>query len=158
MFTFNPRKYIIRVAKYLIYITLLLTLFVFIASITSEAEFKYDSLFRPDTKFQMIAFIVGLSLIYPLVGYIKKRVYTNGTFEQDRDKIIEVLTNSNFVLVEESDSALVFIHRQLFIRVLRLFEDKIVVYKSDTPIVIEGQRKDVYRLARSIEYAVSNKE
>jgi hypothetical protein len=35
-----------------------------------------------------------------------------------------------------------------------MYEDKITVSKIDNPIVIEGLRKDVYRIARTIEWHV----
>jgi hypothetical protein len=41
---------------------------------------------------------------------------------------------------------------------MRMYEDAIVVNFSENPITLDGQRKDVYRLARSIEYAIRKNE
>jgi len=33
-----------------------------------------------------------------------------------------------------------------------MFEDDVTVNFSDNPIILEGQRKDIYRIARTIEW------
>ena len=106
----------------------------------------------------MAGFLFFFSLIYPIFGYIKKKVYINGPFENDREKIIQVFLNTNFVLVSSSETELVFHHKSPFIRLMRMYEDAIIVNFSENPITLDGQRKDVYRLARSIEYAIRSNE
>jgi hypothetical protein len=158
MFTFNPKRYFIRAVKYLVYITIFLFIFIALFSAISGSEFKYEALFRADTKWQMAAFILFFSLIYPIFGYIKKKVYINNTFEQDREKIVNVFLNANFVLVSNEPGKIVFRHKSSFIRLMRMYEDAIILDYTDNPITIEGQRKDIYRLSRTIEYAVRTNE
>ncbi len=159
MLTFNAKRYFIRAIKYLIYMVVFLFLFVSVFALISKEQWSYDVLFRADTKWQMAGFLFFFSFIYPIFGYIKKKVYINGPFEQDKEQIIQVFLNTNFVLVYSSESELVFQHKSPFIRLMRMYEDAIVVNITENPITLEGQRKDVYRLARSIEYAIrSNQE
>jgi hypothetical protein len=40
------------------------------------------------------------------------------------------------------------------LRLMRMYEDTITVNISDNPIIIEGLRKDVYRIARTIEWHI----
>lgn len=158
MFTFNPKRYLIRVAKYIIYLAVFIFLFIAVFSTASGTKLSYEALFRPETKWQMVAFILFFSLIYPFFGYIKKKVYLNDSFDKDKDKIIKVFLNSNFVLTESSPEKLVFRHKSPFIRLMRMYEDSMVLDFTDNPITLEGQRKDVYRLVRAIEYAVRTPE
>ncbi len=158
MFTFNAQRYFIRAIKYLVYMVVFLFLFVSVFAVMSKEQWSYDVLFRADTKWQMAGFLFFFSVIYPLFGYIKKKVYINGPFENDREKIIQVFLNTNFVLVSSSENELVFHHKSPFIRLMRMYEDAIVVNFSENPITLDGQRKDVYRLARSIEYAIRKNE
>lgn len=37
---------------------------------------------------------------------------------------------------------------------MRMYEDDITVDFTDNPITLEGQRKDVYRIARAIEWQI----
>lgn len=158
MLTFNLKRYIIRAVKYLIYMITFLFLFVSVFALISKEQWSYSVLFREETKWQMAGFLFFFSLIYPIFGYIKKKVYINGPFENDREKIIQVFLNTNFVLVSSSETELVFHHKSPFIRLMRMYEDAIIVNFSENPITLDGQRKDVYRLARSIEYAIRSNE
>lgn len=154
MFSFNPKRYFIRAAKYLVYLAVFITLFIILFASVSGTQLSYDAVFRADTKWQMAAFILFFSIIYPFFGYIKKKVYINDTFEKDREKILQVFLNSNFVLAESNPTNLVFRHKSSLVRLLRMYEDSILVDFTENPITIEGQRKDVYRLARAIEYSI----
>lgn len=158
MLTFNTKRYFIRAVKYLTYMVVFLFLFVSAFALMSNEKWSYEVLFRADTKWQMAGFLFFFSFIYPIFGYIKKKVYINGPFENDKEKILQVFLNTNFVLVYSSDAEMVFHHKSQFIRLMRMYEDAIVLNFSDNPITLEGQRKDIYRLARSIEYAIKTNE
>jgi tryptophan-rich sensory protein len=149
---FNFQKYFIRVLKYMVYLAIIFVLIVSIFSLTSSNGFNYENLFRPGTGIQMITFFVVISLIYPLFGFIKKRVYLNKPFSEEREKIVEIFTNSRYKIIAENESTIVFRHTSPFIRAMRMFEDDVTVNFSDNPIILEGQRKDVYRIARTIEW------
>jgi hypothetical protein len=149
---FNFQKYLIRVAKYMVYLAIIFVLIVSIFSLTSSNGFNYENLFRPGTGIQMIIFFVVISLIYPLFGFIKKRVYLNKPFAEEREKIVEIFTNSRYKQVSETETTVTFRHTSPFVRAMRMFEDDVTVNFSDNPIILEGQRKDVYRIARTIEW------
>lgn len=151
---FNLQKYLIRVLKYMVYLVIVFFLIIAVFSITSNREFSYESLFRPGTGIQMIVFFVVISFVYPLFGFVKKRVYLNHTFSEDRQKIVEVFTNGRYKQIGETETTLTFRHTSKFVRVMRMFEDDVTVDFSDNPITIDGQRKDVYRLARTIEWFI----
>lgn len=89
-----------------------------------------------------------------MFGYAKKKVYLNNGFENDREKILEIFKNSKYSVDSETGESIVFKHNSAFLRIVRMYEDKITVSKIDNPIVIEGLRKDVYRIARTIEWHV----
>lgn len=149
---FNFQKYLIRVLKYMVYLAVVFFLIIAIFSVMSKSEFSYQSLFRPGTGIQMIVFFFVISFIYPIFGFVKKPVYLNHSFIEERAKIIEVFTNSRYKQVGETDTTLTFRHTSTLIRVMRMFEDDITVDFSDNPITLDGQRKDVYRIVRTIEW------
>lgn len=152
---FDFAKYFIRVAKYVVYLAIVFVLIISIFSITSNQGqgIKYENFFRPETAPQLIAFFVVMSFIYPFLGFIKKRVYLNKSFAEDKEKIKEIFLNSRYIIVSEDATTITFRHSSTFIRAMRMFEDSIIINFSENPIILEGQRRDVFRLARSIEYA-----
>lgn len=151
---FNFSQYATRAVKYAIYLAVVFVLIVAIFSLTSSNGFDYKNLFRPGTGYQLITFFVVISLIYPLFGYAKRKVYLNNGFENDREKIMEIFKNSKYSIASETPDFIVFKHNSPFLRLVRMYEDKITVSKTDNPITLEGLRKDVYRIARAIEWQV----
>ena len=93
---FNFTQYITRALKYAIYLGVVFVLIVSVFSLTSSGEFDYKNLFRPGTGYQLIIFFVVVSLIYPIFGFAKRKVYLNNGFANDRDKIMEIFTNSKY--------------------------------------------------------------
>jgi tryptophan-rich sensory protein len=154
MKNFNIQKYLIRVVKYMIYMVVVFTLIVAIFSLTSDQTMRYENIFRPDTANQLIIFFVAISLVYPLFGFVSKKVYLNKSFSEDKELITEVFINSKYIVVAETETTITFRHSSTFMRAMRMFEDAIIIDFSDNPIVLEGQRRDLYRLARAIEYAI----
>ncbi len=154
MASFNFQQYITRSAKYLVYLVIVFILVIGIFALTTKQGFNFNTLFREGTEIQIIIFLLAMAFIYPFFGFARKKVYLNKTFAQDRDKIVDVFTRSNFVLDCEGADSVTFRHKSVFMRLMRMFEDKITVNFSDNPIVLDGMRKDVYRIARMIEYAV----
>lgn len=151
---FNIKKYLIRVVKYAIYLTIIFFLIIAIMSITSKQGLHYENFFRPGTGGQLLIFFGVISFVYPFFGFVKKKVYLNRNFAEDKEKIKEVFINCHFVLVSEDATTITFRHSSKFTRAMRMFEDAVVLDFSDNPITLDGQRKEVYRLSRSIEYAV----
>jgi len=152
---FDFVKYFIRVIKYIVYLAIVFFLLVAIFSITSGTGqgIRYENFFRPDTAPQLIIFFVVMSFVYPLIGFIKKKVYLNKSYADDKQTIKEIFLNAKYIVVAEEATTITFRHSSIFIRALRMFEDTIIIDFSENPIIMEGQRRDIFRLARSIEYA-----
>lgn len=151
---FDFKRYLIRAIKQLITFLIALTLIIGVFSITSGKEFRFDTLFRPGTGTQLTIFLLVMSLIYPLFGYVTRKVHLNKSFEEDQTTIKDIFFTNRYVIEGEGKGFVIFRHKSSFIRTMKLFEDTITVDVSDNPIKLEGPRKDVYRLGRMIEYAI----
>ncbi|PKP37040.1 MAG: hypothetical protein CVT97_07145 [Bacteroidetes bacterium HGW-Bacteroidetes-14] len=151
---FNFKQYITRVVKYMIYLAIVFFIIIGIFALTTQSGFKFENLFRPGTGGQMIVFFVVISLIYPFFGFVKKKVYLNKGFADDREKILEIFVHSRYILIGETSTSLTFRHTSAVVRLMRMYEDDITVDFTDNPITLEGQRKDVYRIARAIEWQI----
>lgn len=155
---FDYKRYIIRVIKYMIYIAIIFTLVLAIFALTSGQGLHYENFFRPGTETQLIVFFIAISFVYPLLGFVKKPVYLNKSYEEDKEIIRNVLENARYIVVAESSTTISFRHVSPFIRAMRMFEDTIVIDYSDNPIMISGQRRDIVRMIRAIEYATKKEE
>lgn len=157
---FDFKRYLNRAIKYFIYLSIIFVLIIGIFSISSGKEFNIYNLFRPGTGIQLAIFLTVMSLVYPLFGYVTKKVYLNSSYLQDKTTINDIFLTNRYIIECEGVDFIKFRHKSTFVRTMRMFEDTITLDFSDNPIKIEGQRKDVYRLARMIEYATrdTNKE
>ncbi|MHC1779741.1 MAG: hypothetical protein AB9922_05840 [Bacteroidales bacterium] len=151
---FNLKQYLTRVVKYLVYLVIVFVLVIAIFSLTSKSSFSFSNLFREGTELQIVIFLLVMSVIYPFFGYARKKVYLNKSYTEDKAKILDAFERSRFEVESESGNTLSFRHKSFVVRMFRMFEDRIILDFSDNPIAIEGQRKEVYRIARMIEYAV----
>ena len=93
-----------------------------------------------------------------MFGYVKKEAYLNKGYEQAKEKIDNVFENIGYQVVSEESEKVVYRSKKPLVRFMRVYEDHITVNKSNDTIILEGGRKDVYRIVRAIEYAVNKEE
>ena len=113
----------------------------------------WDFVQKNDWK-SMVAVLALFSLIYPFVGFISRKICTNQPLSAaDKQMIVELFNSAHYVLEKDENKVLVFRHKSTYVRFMRLlFEDTICVDYADSPLVLEGLRRDAYRLSRSVEY------
>ncbi len=125
---------------------------------SSHPEVSFMDLIRQSDIKSMVIFFVAFGFVYPMIGYVKQKVNVNHFTDEDKQEVIRMFEGVNFVLDHEEGTKLVFRHRNLAARIMRLGEDWIEVDYSDNPVVVSGLRKDAYRLSRMIQYYVRQSE
>jgi hypothetical protein len=111
-----------------------------------------DVMIPEQNRLPMIGFIVVFGLVYPFLTFVKKNVYLNKPFEEERDGIVRIFEISGFELVGAEEYKMFFRPKNKFARFMRMMEDVVEVDYSDTPIILNGMRREVYRLSKHIEY------
>ena len=147
-------KYFIRSVKYLVYFTVMcgiILVLTFHFSTKPEGLTLMDMLMVEGSIYKMLAFFVAVAAIYPALGFQKKEVYVSN-IKEHRKEIVELFENANYVIAEESATSITFRLRNPFLRLMRLYEDNIVIDFSQNPVIMEGLRKDILRFSRGIEY------
>lgn len=149
-------KYLIRSLKYFIFICVFFAIVVLLLYYTSahSPETTVFDLFKEGAGLKILIFFVAVAAIYPLFGFVKKDIYTNNNFQERKDDVVKLLREYKYEVVEETSTSITFRHRNMLVRVMRMFEDRIVIDFSGNPVIIDGVRKDVYRFARLIERVV----
>ena len=154
---FDFKRYIIRVAKYLIYFVVLMSIPLIVFSIASDQPFDLNTLLVPGSTSKIVIIIIAFALFYPMIGFSSQNVYINNAFEQDREKIEGVFANSRYIVDQRTDKTISFRHSSSFSRLLSMYEDTIVLDFSENPLVLTGARKNVTRFARMITYAITER-
>ncbi len=146
-------KYIIRAVKYFFYIGIIFSLLVTIMFYTSEVPEGTTvlDLFKEGAWWKILLFFVAFSAVYPSIGYQKKEIYSNGNWDQKKKEIKSLFENANFILKEETPTSMTFILKNKLLRLIKTYEDTIILDYSSEPATISGLRKDTLRFSRSIE-------
>ncbi|MCL2738544.1 MAG: hypothetical protein FWE30_03755 [Bacteroidales bacterium] len=149
-------SYFIRFVKHLVYLGIIMTLMlVLVFYLSKPVGLNHFWELIPASNWWHIAlFLTVFAAAYPFINYVDRKVYLNRPFAQDRDMLIDALLQAHYQIESDHGSQIVFRHKSPFTRLIRLYEDRITLDYSDNPIVLHGLRKDVYRFARSMEYAV----
>lgn len=151
---FNFGRYLIRVVKYIIYYSLFILALLAIVYYTSDhqAITSFWELIRPESQRNLIILIVAFAAVYPFIGFEKKEVYTLRAFDKDKDTVMDIVKECGYVLLSDQDNIMTFRVKNMVTRIFRVFEDKLVLDYSSNPLIVEGMRKDIARLASHMEY------
>ncbi len=134
-------------------VAVLFSIIVLVMFYTSE----HDANLRPWNLFdgqwvKIILFFVAYAAVYPLIGYSKKEVAFGDGFSERRQEIIGLLREMNLVPEEASEPNVLKLHNKSgIIRALRLFEDTVTLSDNAGMVTVEGQRKDVVRVAMKLD-------
>lgn len=151
-------KYFIRSVKYLIFVVALFAILVGIMLLTSPKGTTIEALFIPGAMPKILLFFVLIAAIYPMFGYIKKEAFLNKDYTEVKNIIDDVFNAAGYVIASEDSEKVVYQSSKPLTRFMRLYEDYIILNKTDNPIVLEGGRKDVYKLIRAIEFRINKDE
>lgn len=134
-------------------VAVLFSIIVLVMFYTSE----HDANLRPWNLFdgqwvKIILFFVAYAAVYPLIGYSKKDIAFGDGFSERRQEIIGLLREMNLVPEEASEPNVLKLHNKSgIIRALRLFEDTVTLSDNAGMVTVEGQRKDVVRVAMKLD-------
>lgn len=146
-------QYLKRFFKFLIYFALLVTALLAIVYFTTEHRegIRFFDLIDPSKQSRFFVFLVVLAAVYPFVGFIRRKIYSERPFSEDKDAVKGIFSKLDYVLISDREGLMVFRPRKAFVRFMRLYEDAVRVDYTGSPIVVSGLRKDTYRLSRAME-------
>ncbi|MDR0295569.1 MAG: hypothetical protein LBH91_05195 [Prevotellaceae bacterium] len=124
----------------------------------SHPDITFMDLIRRSNIPMLVIFLVAFGFVYPMIGYVKQKIYASKPFDEYKQEVIRMFLQLNFVLVSDEDKKLVFRHKSAVARLMRLYEDTIVLDYSESPILLIGLRRDTYRLSRMVQHYIHNTE
>ncbi len=148
-------KYIVRAVKYFIYLIVLLTLIIAVMVLAGFVESDVSKIFVNgyDSLWQIGLLMAVFAVIYPRFGFSTRTAHFYGTPEEADAALRNVMDLHGYKLEKEEDGVKCFIKRSPVSRLLKMYEDRIVVTHTAAGLEMEGLTKDMVRLASGIEAA-----
>lgn len=148
-------RYLIRSLKYLVYFAVIFFLIVGIVYLFSSqkaAGLSFVDLFKEGSLPKIALFFVLVSAIYPKLSFYKKELYLNGDFTKYAEIIDDIMKKLDYVPEKQEAGCVTYIKNSTYARLTRMFEDRVTFETADTPVKVEGYRKDLLRILSAINY------
>lgn len=154
-------KYIIRSLKYLLVLCVLYVALMWLSSVsTYGGAVDTMTLLRAQLSSErgvwLVVAFVALALFYPKFGYVRRGV-AGADIEADRVRIDNAMQLYGFKFAEVRDGALVYRAEGVVRRLILLFEDEIVVRRTEGGVEVEGKRREAVRIIFQLSAYIDNK-
>lgn len=159
-------KYIVRVIKYFVYITMVMALMLVVLSALGLVSSDINVMFRDgwNSVWKILVMFFLVSLVYPRFGYTRRTVHIPGSYDQIRDGVVSYMEEHRYRLDREEGENLTFKQSPLFkneflrIRGLGFFNEPIQMERDFAGFIMEGATRKVTRLASGLEAKFRNPE
>ena len=147
-------KYIVRVLKYFVLVTVVMALLLLVLALLGYVEKDVDSMFRNGWKsiWQIALMFLVVAAIYPRFGFCKRGAILPGAYEDIRPGLVRYMAGRGYEIEKEEGENLSFRLKSPLQRFLRLlFEDRITFTRDRAGFYVEGRTKDVVRIVSGLE-------
>lgn len=146
-------KYLVRSVKYFLYLTIILVLVVFVLVQFNIVDADLSTMFVNgyDSYWQMALMLAVFASLYPKWGFSTRKAYINGSFEELKDGIVEVMENHGYVLESNEGEDMTFRKRSGLSKALKVWEDRISFSREIAGYRLEGLTRDLPRLIAALE-------
>lgn len=150
-------KYFIRAVKYFFYFAFLTTAIVLVLVATGMASGDINELFEGgyNALWKMAIFFAVVGAVYPKLGFISRKIYVQKGKDEIRDAAVEYMSGRSYGFESETSDSITFRYRGTLGRLTRMYEDRIILTRTEDGYIMEGLRKDVMKLATGLEYRLN---
>ena len=150
-------KHFIRSVKYFFYFAFWTTVIVVALVATGLASGDINELFEGgcNALWKMAIFFAVVGAVYPKLGFISRKLYISKDKDQIRDEAVTYMSERMYGFESETPDSITFRYRGTLGRITRMYEDRIVLTRTEGGYIMEGLRKDVMKLATGLEYRLN---
>ncbi|MBR2032892.1 MAG: hypothetical protein IKA04_11900 [Alistipes sp.] len=152
------KKYLIRSVKYFIALCVLYVAMMALMHYSEHAPItfaqRWELLFATWRGWGMVVATIVLAATYPYFGFAKRAF--EGNIIADREEFTMAAEVSGLELVRDNETELVYRAKGLR-RLVKLYEDEVVVRQNGTQIEVDGLRSLSVRFAFDAERFITNK-
>ena len=152
-------KYLVRVVKYFIYLSVILAMFIAVLMLLNLVGTTVDEIFKNGARslWQVAGIVAVFAAVYPMLGFTRRSAMIPGDYPALRQGIVDVMHDRGYVLESEKadvpgEEHLTFRKRSPLLRLTRMFEDRITLTKDFGGFSLEGPSKDLVRLVGALEF------
>lgn len=135
-------RYPIRVVKYFVYLTVLLSVVLGIFYLIDANSISFNEM-KTTRGLLMFGVIFILVLLHPVMGYVKKTLVFDAN--QKGDEVDKVMNMCGYTKILDTPQTKQYRATTLFKRLNHMFEDQITITTADEVSIMTGPRKDVVR-------------
>lgn len=150
-------RYLIRALKYLVYFAVIFFVIVgivFLFSSQKAAGLSFAQLFQEGSLPKIALLFAAVSALYPKLSFYKKELHLNGDFTKYAAVVDEVMKSLDYEPEKKEAGCVTYIKKSAYARLTRMYEDRITFETADSPVFVEGYRKDLLRILSMINYRV----
>ena len=104
---------------------------------------------------KIAVFFVLVASVYPKLGFISRKIYVSKDLSQIREEVVTFMSERSYGFESETYESITFRYKGTMGRLTRMCEDRIVLTRTAEGYYLDGLRKDVLRLATSLEYKLN---
>jgi hypothetical protein len=148
------KDYVRRSAKFIIYLAVIFILVLVIYPLISNGtsiRVTFTEMIRNQKFLLFLGFLLAYALIYPLVAFVKIKRHLNGSFDDNRGVFEKAFDTLHYIKIVDTPDKIVYRRKSQFARFAQWYEDSIVIYPHENPVVLSGMRKAVTRIDRLID-------
>ena len=151
-------KYLVRAAKYFLYLALILTLIIAALVLLGFVDGDIDTMFTGGVSsiWKMAAMMAALALVYPGFGYGSRELRLPGDPAESRSSVVRVMEGRGYRLCKELDGGgFTLVKRSPLDRALKMWEDTLTFTPSLGGWSVEGHTREVVRAISALSNALS---
>lgn len=150
--------YLRRAVKYFIQICITLGIILGVLMLLGLVSTDVNVAFTQGWKsvWIILGLFAGVSAIYPLFGYSRRRIDVTGEPAEFRPALLKAMERRGYRLEKEEDRAMTFRLVSPLNRLTRLYEDRITLQPVLGGLEAEGLSRDLARAVSAIEYQLRN--
>jgi hypothetical protein len=152
-------RYAIRALKFTIFFYVFVSLMmILLYFFEGGQDISVHSFVQQAGLYRMLIIGLAFGLSYPFIGFGKRKVYLNRTFEQEKSAIVDIMAQYGYEQTYETGTSIFFRPTNRLKRFIDQYEDTIEVAHHDNPIVVKGLRKRIVRVGIAIEGYIMNEK
>lgn len=146
-------KYFVRAVKYFFYFAFLCTAIVTALVLIGAVEGNIEAIFEDgyNSIWKIAVFFLLVASVYPKLGFISRIVPVEARWNSVRETVVDYMSEQRYVIESESPEKVTFRFKTVSGRILKMYEDRITIIITPEGWLVEGLRKDAFRIATALE-------
>ena len=155
-YNFYAMKYFIRSVKYFFYFAFLTTAIILALVFIGAVEGDINSIFEGGYSaiWKIAVFFAVIAAVYPKFGFVRRQLETTAEWDAVKEGAVKYFKERDFKVEAKDGCSISFRRRSPVGRLVKMYEDRITLTRTDEGYFLEGLRKDVFLYATGLEHSL----